>query len=125
MTRCKSLGIKIRFPTSNQTFVDKQIIINDAFRGGDITSKENGNAGNDHGHGSAVWLMGVRLNGGKIYGNWTGLAESALYKKRDLPVTTDFRAVFSDVLQGHLKMEVQKGFFPDYRQPKKELGLFA
>lgn len=87
--------------------------------------KENGNAGTDHGHGGAVWLMGGRLNGGKIYGNWTGLDEAALYKKRDLPVTTDFRAVFSEVLQHHMKFEVQKGFFPDYRSPKDELGLFA
>jgi len=37
MTRCKSLGIKIWFPASNQTFVDKQITINAAFRCGDIT----------------------------------------------------------------------------------------
>ena len=87
--------------------------------------KENGNAGTDHGHGGAVWLLGGGLKGRKIYGDWTGLEDEALYKKRDLPVTTDFRAVFSEVLQNHMNFEVEKGFFPDYRLPKQELGLFA
>ncbi len=87
--------------------------------------KENGNAGADHGHGGAVWLLGGGLKGGKIFGDWTGLEEKTLYKKRDLPVTTDFRAVFTEVLQNHMKFEVNKGFFPNYRLPKTELGLFT
>ena len=88
-------------------------------------AKENGNAGSDHGHGGGVWLLGGGVNGGRIYGDWTGLDESTLYKKRDLPVTTDFRAIFAEVLQHHMQFEIQKGFFPDYRLPKQELGLFA
>ncbi len=87
--------------------------------------KENGNAGADHGHGGAMWLLGGNVNGGKIYGKWEGLDDKALYKKRDLPVTTDFRAVFSEVLQNHMEFEIPKGFFPDYRLPKTRLGLFA
>ena len=86
--------------------------------------KENGNAGSDHGHGGPMWLLGGKVNGGKIYGNWTGLKESALYQKRDLPVTTDFRDIFTEVLQGHMKFDVPDGFFPDYK-PTQGLGLFA
>lgn len=87
--------------------------------------KENGNAGADHGHGGPMWLLGGKLNGGKIYGKWTGLQETVLYQKRDLPVTTDFRDVFAEVLQGHMKFEAPNGFFPDYRAKADSLGLFG
>jgi uncharacterized protein (DUF1501 family) len=87
--------------------------------------KENGNAGADHGHGGAMWLLGGNVNGGKIYGKWTGLQQSVLYQKRDLPVTTDFRDVFAEVLQGHMKFDVPDGFFPDYRAKVDGLGLFS
>jgi uncharacterized protein (DUF1501 family) len=87
--------------------------------------KENGNDGTDHGHGGAIWLLGGRVKGGKIYGNWTGLEEERLYEKRDLPVTTDFRAVFTEVLTRHMQYEVPSGFFPDYALPSQPLGLFG
>ena len=87
--------------------------------------KENGNDGADHGHGGAMWLLGGRVQGAKIYGDWTGLEPSALNEKRDLPVTTDFRAVFAEVLREHMKFELPPTFFPDYRLPRKTIGLFA
>ncbi len=87
--------------------------------------KENGNAGADHGHGGAMWLLGGKVNGGKIYGKWTGLEESALNQKRDLPVTTDFRDIFAEVLQGHMKFDVPDGFFPGYKAKTDSLGLFT
>jgi len=66
------------------------------------TVAENGNAGTDHGHGNAMWLIGDRVKGGKVYGAWPGLSESALYQGRDLAVTTDFRSPIASVLTGHL-----------------------
>jgi uncharacterized protein (DUF1501 family) len=54
------------------------------------TVRENGNAGTDHGHGNAIWLAGGRVNGGKVYGDWPGLAVAQLYQGRDLAVTTDY-----------------------------------
>ena len=87
------------------------------------TCKENGNEGSDHGHGSAMILMGGKIKGGKVHGQWMGLEEKDLYEKRDLPVTTDFRDVFATVLQQHMKFETPKGFFPDYT-PKAVAGLF-
>ena len=66
------------------------------------TMRENGNAGTDHGHGNVMWLMGGRVKGGKVYGDWPGLGDQQLYQNRDLAVTTDFRQVISSVLSRHL-----------------------
>lgn len=68
------------------------------------TARENGNGGTDHGHGNAIWLMGGPVNGGKVYGQWPGLAEDELHEGRDLAVTTDFREVIAGVLAQHLKL---------------------
>jgi uncharacterized protein (DUF1501 family) len=66
------------------------------------TVRENGNGGTDHGHGNVMWVAGGKVSGGKVYGNWPGLAEADLYQGRDLAVTTDFRAVLSVVIRQHL-----------------------
>lgn len=87
------------------------------------TCKENGNEGTDHGHGGCAFLLGGKVKGGKVHGQWSGLAEKDLYQKRDLPITTDYRDVFATVLAQHMKFEVPKGFFPDY-SPKAVAGLF-
>ena len=68
------------------------------------TVRENGNAGTDHGHGNVMWLMGGRVKGGKVYGEWPGLGDQQLYQNRDLAVTTDFRQVISTVLERHLEL---------------------
>jgi uncharacterized protein (DUF1501 family) len=69
------------------------------------TARENGNAGTDHGHGNAMWMMGGPVGGGKVYGEWPGLDEENLHEQRDLAVTTDFRTVVSGVLARHLKLD--------------------
>jgi uncharacterized protein (DUF1501 family) len=66
------------------------------------TAKENGNGGTDHGHGNAMWLLGGATKGGKIYGQWPGLAPDQLYQGRDLNVTTDFREPIAKILTNHL-----------------------
>jgi uncharacterized protein (DUF1501 family) len=68
------------------------------------TARENGNGGTDHGHGNVMWLMGGGVNGGKVYGDWQGVADNALHEGRDLPVTTDFRAVLAQVAEQHLRL---------------------
>lgn len=68
------------------------------------TVRQNGNDGTDHGHGNVMWLLGGQVAGGKVYGDWQGLDESRLYEGRDVPVTTDFRAVLSQVAERHLKL---------------------
>jgi uncharacterized protein (DUF1501 family) len=68
------------------------------------TVRENGNAGTDHGHGNAIWLAGGRVNGGKVYGDWPGLAVAQLYQGRDLAVTTDYRHPLAMILERHLRL---------------------
>ena len=69
------------------------------------TAEENGNGGTDHGHGSMMMVMGGPVSGGKIYGEWPGLAKEQLFEGRDLAVTTDFRTVLSELVRGHLGTE--------------------
>jgi uncharacterized protein (DUF1501 family) len=64
------------------------------------TAQENGNSGTDHGHGDLI-VLGGPVAGGKVYGKWPGLEQEQLYEGRDLAVTTDFRAVLSELLRGH------------------------
>ncbi|HLG43331.1 MAG TPA: DUF1501 domain-containing protein [Planctomycetota bacterium] len=87
------------------------------------TCRENGNNGTDHGHGGLMLLLGGALQGGKVHGKWSGLAEKSLYEGRDLPASTDFRDVFADALRHHMRCDLPKDFFPDY-QPKEIKGLF-
>jgi uncharacterized protein (DUF1501 family) len=87
------------------------------------TCRENGNTGTDHGHGGVMFLLGGAVKGGKVHGRWSGLEEKDLYQARDLPVTTDFRDVFAEVLRSHMKWDPSKDFFPGYK-PVGVKGLF-
>ena len=66
------------------------------------TVRENGNRGTDHGHGTAMFVIGGGAKGGKVYGKWPGLAREQLHEGRDLAVTTDFRSLFAEVAVRHL-----------------------
>lgn len=63
------------------------------------TAAENGTKGTDHGFGNALWLIGNRVNGGKVHGQWTGLARGNLNENRDLPAHHDYRAVLAQALR--------------------------
>ncbi len=54
--------------------------------------RENGNRGTDHGTGGMMLLAGGAIRGGRVYGDWPGLASNALYSNRDLMPTADVRA---------------------------------
>jgi uncharacterized protein (DUF1501 family) len=75
---------------------------------------ENGNRGTDHGHGNAMMVLGGSVRGGKVYGRWPGLAREQRFEGRDLSVTTDFRAVFSEVVRGHLGLDSSAAIFPGF-----------
>jgi uncharacterized protein (DUF1501 family) len=49
-----------------------------------------------------MMLVGGAVKGGRIYGDWPGLAREQRYEGRDLAVTTDFRDVFAEVVVAHL-----------------------
>ncbi len=66
------------------------------------TVRMNGTNGTDHGTGTAAFLAGGAVNGGKVLADWPGLAENKLYQNRDLYPTADIRAVEAAVLRDHL-----------------------
>jgi uncharacterized protein (DUF1501 family) len=79
------------------------------------TARENGNRGTDHGHASAMFVLGGPVKGGKVYGQWPGLAPDQLYEGRDLALTTDFRDVFAEVAVRHLGATETSTIFPGFR----------
>ena len=78
------------------------------------TAHENGNRGTDHGHANCMFVMGGAVKGGKVYGKWPGLAPEHLYEGRDLALTTDFRSVLGELIQGHLGAKDLKTVFPGF-----------
>jgi uncharacterized protein (DUF1501 family) len=55
------------------------------------TVRQNGSGGTDHGTAGAMLVAGGAVKGGKVYGDWPGLAEAQLYDRRDLMPTSDVR----------------------------------
>jgi uncharacterized protein (DUF1501 family) len=78
------------------------------------TAKESGNRGTDHGHANCMFVMGGNVKGGRVSGNWPGLADHQLNEGRDLALTTDFRSVLSEVLVKHVGVTDLKAVFPGF-----------
>lgn len=81
---------------------------------------QNGSDGVDHGHGSAMLVIGGGINGGRIYGRWPGLAPKQL-EDGDLRVTTDYRDVLGELVQRRAGGGALSTVFPDHRP--RLLGL--
>ncbi|HJS31173.1 MAG TPA: DUF1501 domain-containing protein [Alphaproteobacteria bacterium] len=64
----------------------------------------NGTGGTDHGTAGIAVLLGGAVNGGRVVGQWPGLAQAQLYDGRDLAPTSDLRAVMKGVLADHLEL---------------------
>ncbi len=77
-------------------------------------AQENGSLGTDHGHGSLMLLMGGHVVGGRVHGQWPGLAEGQLVGPGDLAVTTDYRDVLAEVCLKRLNNSALSEIFPDY-----------
>jgi uncharacterized protein (DUF1501 family) len=78
------------------------------------TARENGNRGTDHGHANTMLVLGGGVKGGKVYGDWPGLAPEQLYEGRDLAVTTDFRDVLGELAAKALGVRDLASVFPGY-----------
>jgi len=88
------------------------------------TAHENGNGGTDHGHAGSMFVLGGDVAGGRVHGRWPGLAPEQLNEGRDLALTTDFRAVFSEVAARHLGAAQLDRIFPGYSGREADwLGL--
>ena len=78
------------------------------------TVRQNGSGGTDHGHASALFVIGGDVKGKKVHGRWPGLEPEQLYEGRDLALTTDFRSVFSEVAAKHLGAKRLETLFPGF-----------
>jgi uncharacterized protein (DUF1501 family) len=76
--------------------------------------QQNASRGCDHGHGNVMLVLGGNVNGGKVYGRWPGLQPDALYDRRDLDITTDYRRVLSEILIRRLGNPKLGDIFPGY-----------
>ncbi|NEY90422.1 DUF1501 domain-containing protein [Tabrizicola oligotrophica] len=64
------------------------------------TVAENGTGGTDHGTAGAMLAAGGAIRGGKVYGQWPGLSEAALFDRRDLMPTSDVRTWAAHAMRG-------------------------
>lgn len=77
--------------------------------------RQNGSGGTDHGYGSPLLVMGGPVNGRKLYGQWLGLDPAVLSPYfGDIPVTTDFRRVFSELMIRRMANNKLGDIFPGY-----------
>jgi uncharacterized protein (DUF1501 family) len=78
------------------------------------TIRENGSLGTDHGRATAMLVLGGPVNGGKVLGHWPGLEPEARVEGRDVPVTTDFRDLFGEILARHMGATDLAPIFPGF-----------
>lgn len=79
------------------------------------TVQENGTGGTDHGHGSCLFVLGNRVDGGKVHGDLPSLEKENLFEGRDLPVSTDFRSVFTEVAGKLFAIDDHQAIFPGWQ----------
>ena len=86
--------------------------------------RQNGSSGTDHGYGNPMLVLGGPVNGRRFYGQWLGLDPQVLSPYfGDVPVTTDFRRVFSELLIRRMGNNKLGNVFPGYTG-YTPLGLF-
>jgi len=78
------------------------------------TVRENGNSGTDHGHATAMLVLGGPVNGGRVLGKWPALDPAQRFEGRDVAVTTDFRDLFAELLARHLGARNLSAIFPGF-----------
>lgn len=88
------------------------------------TVAEDGSRGTDHGTGGIMLVMGGPVRGGRVAGKWPGIAKANLFEDRDVDVTTDFRDVFIEILERHMRLKDAASLFPHYT-PAPRPGLIA
>ncbi|WP_448096981.1 DUF1501 domain-containing protein [Luteibacter yeojuensis] len=63
------------------------------------TFRENGNKGTDHGHGTAYWVLGGKVAGGRIAGRQVAVDAANLLQNRDYPVLNNYRDVLAGLMR--------------------------
>jgi uncharacterized protein (DUF1501 family) len=67
-------------------------------------------------------VLGGGVKGGRLYGEWKGLANEHLDHGADLAVTTDYRTVLHEVITKRAGLADTKAIFPGF-EAKKALGI--
>ncbi len=75
---------------------------------------ENGTHGTDHGHGSAMLVLGNHIAGGRVLTQWPGLDPEDLFEGIDLEVTIDFRDVLAEIVRYRLDNPNLAAVFPGF-----------
>ena len=92
------------------------------------TVAANGSGGSDHGMAGVCFLVGGSVAGGRVLGDWPGLAAKNLYEERDLYPANDMRGLFKGVLASHMGIDeytLSTTVFPDSASVSATQGLFA
>ncbi|WP_133478697.1 DUF1501 domain-containing protein [Cognatilysobacter segetis] len=77
--------------------------------------RQNAAGGTDHGCGNPMLVMGGAVNGRRFYGQWPGLTDAVIASANgDLPVTTDYRRVLSEILVRRMRNSNLSTIFPGY-----------
>lgn len=80
------------------------------------TIRQNGTKGTDHGTGGVAFALGGAVAGGRLLGDWPGLAPTALYENRDLYPANDLRGLFKGMLEAQFGLSARDlsiTVFPD------------
>lgn len=85
--------------------------------------KSNESGGTDHGYGNVMMLLGPKVKGGRMYGEWPGLENDKLDEGADLAITTDYRHVLAEMMSGHMGFTDSGILFPEF--DVKPLGFSA
>ena len=70
-----------------------------------------------------MMVLGPQAKGGRMVGRWPGLANDVLEEGADLAVVTDYRAVLTELLTGHMGLSDPAQVFPGFET--KPLGLWG
>jgi len=85
------------------------------------TVAANGTRGTDHGTGGLALILGGAVKGGKLIGEWPGIAEQHQFQGRDLAPVNDYRSLFKTILHDHLSVRenhLEDTIFPESRKAK-------
>jgi uncharacterized protein (DUF1501 family) len=72
-----------------------------------------------------MFVLGGNVRGGKVYGDWPGLEREQLYEGRDLNVTTDFRAVLSELVMKQMGNRQLATVFPGFSATASARGILT
>lgn len=84
---------------------------------------ENSSLGTDHGRAGVAFALGGGVRGGRVLGDWPGLAEDRLDEGLDLRVTTDYRDLYWETLAGRFGATDRAAVFPDPAYTPRPVGV--